>query len=130
MPPAEKHTLELLNNACTCVFITEAFCKIVALGCEYFSDGWNVFDFFVVLVSIADWLIHYIVILNSSGETNPTLLRVLRIVRLARILRTLRLVKSAQSLKLLLSMLLLSLPEGGARTQRSSIGGRAAQGRT
>jgi len=110
VPPAEKHTLELLNNACTCVFITEAFCKIVALGCEYFSDGWNVFDFFVVLVSIADWLIHYIVILNSSGETNPTLLRVLRIVRLARILRTLRLVKSAQSLKLLLSMLLLSLP--------------------
>ena len=110
VPPAEKHILELLNNACTCVFLIEAFCKIVALGCEYFSDGWNVFDFFVVLVSIADWLIHYIVTLYGSGETNPMLLRVLRIVRLTRILRTLRLVKSAQSLKLLLSMLLLSLP--------------------
>ena len=45
------------------------------------------FDFTVVLISIADWTI---TLLASSFGTNPTIVRVLRMVRVARVLRTLR----------------------------------------
>ena len=109
-PPVEAATLVVLNNVCTSIFIVEALMKITAVGCPtYLADGWNVFDFGVVLISIADWVVTWLAA-ELGSTTNPTLIRVLRMVRITRVLRTIRMVRSATSLRLLLSMLLLSLP--------------------
>ena len=85
--------------------------KIAALGfLRYLSERWNQFDFFVVLVSVVDWVLTIAAAYGGDDSSNPTIMRVLRIVRVTRILRTLRVVRSARSLKMLFSMLILSLP--------------------
>jgi len=111
IPPVESAVLDALNNVCTAVFIAEAAIKIYAFSFRlYLKDAWNVFDFSIVLISIIDW---GVTVAATSLGTNPTLMRVLRMVRVARVLRTLRVVKSAHGLKMLLSMLILSLPALG-----------------
>lgn len=44
---------EILNLAFNIIYTFEAAIKLVALGWEYFSDGWNNFDFLIVL---AGWV--------------------------------------------------------------------------
>lgn len=43
--------LEIVNYAFTAIFTMEAIIKIIAFGENYFSQGWNVFDFIIVIVS-------------------------------------------------------------------------------
>jgi hypothetical protein len=44
--------LEYINYFFTAVFTLEAIIKIIGLGYKgYFTKGWNVFDFFIVLIS-------------------------------------------------------------------------------
>ena len=41
-----------LNYIFTAIFIVEAFIRLVALRFDYFKQGWNVFDFIIVIFSI------------------------------------------------------------------------------
>ena len=41
--------LEIINYVFAGIFTVEAFIKIVALDKDYFRDGWNVFDFVIVI---------------------------------------------------------------------------------
>jgi len=41
-----------LNIYFLVVFVIEASFKILCMGKDYFKDGWNVFDFIIVLISI------------------------------------------------------------------------------
>ncbi len=43
--------LEIINYFFTAVFTIEAVLKILAHGISYFKEGWNVFDFLIVIVS-------------------------------------------------------------------------------
>jgi hypothetical protein len=56
-PVALVNFLEFLNYIFSAIFFVEAFLKIIAYGDTYFEDGWNKFDFFVVISSILDILI-------------------------------------------------------------------------
>lgn len=79
-----------------CIFIAEIIIKIIAKGknpLQYFSDGWNVFDFLVVVVCF----------LPVGGSY-------IAVFRLVRILRVLRLVTSVPKLQLLVNALLKSIP--------------------
>jgi len=90
--------------------VLEAAAKLIAYGVAgYFREAWHVFDFSVVLLTLAEWALDLLAF-ELGGSTNPTLVRVLRIVRVTRVLRTLRAVRSARGLIMMLSMLLLSLP--------------------
>ena len=108
IPPSRVATLAALNGACTLIFVAEAAAKVAASGLPlYLKQPWNVFDFAVVLIAVADGLI---TLAASSLGANPTLLRVLRMVRITRVLRTMRVVRAARGLRMLLMMLVLSLP--------------------
>ena len=69
------------------IFVLEALLKIFAhRGLPYFKDKWNVFDFMLVLISVAELI--YIGILSSTlcgenqGESHiGTALRTFRLVR-------------------------------------------------
>lgn len=51
-PPDLLNSLEYANYFFTAVFTIEVFIKIVALSMKgYFSQGWNVFDFIIVVIS-------------------------------------------------------------------------------
>lgn len=44
--------VEAVNFVFTIIFCLEALVKIIGFGTRYFYDGWNVFDFAIVLGSI------------------------------------------------------------------------------
>ncbi|KAK1875635.1 Sodium channel protein type 4 subunit alpha B [Dissostichus eleginoides] len=102
----EKETiLYWVNLTFIIVFTGECSLKVVALRHHYFSVGWNIFDFVVVILSIVGLLLADII---EKYFVSPTLFRV---IRLARIGRVLRLIRGAKGwIRTLLFALMMSLP--------------------
>ena len=94
--------LEDVNYFFTAIFALEAVIKIIALGKIYFKDGWNIFDLFIVIMSIASVFISINTSLNLGGATT--------IVRTFRVARIFRLVKRAKSLKLVFNTFIITIP--------------------
>jgi voltage-gated sodium channel len=91
--------LALANGVCLAIFVVEAALKITACGRHpgrYFRDGWNLFDFSIVVVSL----------IPAAGP-------VATLARLARLLRVLRLVSAWPELRLIVATLVRSLPGMG-----------------
>nr|XP_060639342.1 sodium channel protein type 4 subunit alpha B-like [Anolis sagrei ordinatus] len=100
---AEKtYVLSKINVLFITVFTAECVMKLVALRYYYFTNGWNIFDLVVVIMSIVGSVLSGIVVSFS-----PTLFRVIRLVRIGRILR---LIRSARGIRTLLFALMMSLP--------------------
>ncbi len=86
----------LLNQFILGVFILEAAVKITAVSpqvSKYFKNGWNLFDFSIILLSL----------IPATGQFAM-------IARLARLLRVLRLISALPELRLIVSTLLRSIP--------------------
>ena len=78
------------------IFVIEAIIKIVAVHphpSRYFKDGWNLFDFSIVVISL----------LPNTGELAT-------LARLARLLRVLRLISALPELRLIVATLVRSIP--------------------
>ncbi|XP_078385895.1 sodium channel protein type 4 subunit alpha-like [Cetorhinus maximus] len=102
---AEKtDILYWINLVFIVVFTSECVLKIVALRYYYFTIGWNIFDFVVVILSIVGIMLADII---EKYFVSPTLFRV---IRLARIGRVLRLIRGAKGIRTLLFALMMSLP--------------------
>ncbi|KAM9296286.1 sodium channel protein type 4 subunit alpha [Gastrophryne carolinensis] len=86
------------------IFTGECVLKMFALRQYFFTVGWNVFDFVVVILSIGGIVLSDII---AEYFVSPTLFRV---IRLARIGRVLRLIKGAKGIRTLLFALMMSLP--------------------
>ncbi len=93
------HLLHLGNDIILGVFIVEAALKITAVAPRlrlYFGNGWNLFDFTVVVLSL----------LPSTDEFAL-------VARLVRVLRVLRLVSTVPQLRLIVATLVRSIPSMG-----------------
>uniref|UniRef100_A0A3Q0RKW6 Sodium channel protein n=1 Tax=Amphilophus citrinellus TaxID=61819 RepID=A0A3Q0RKW6_AMPCI len=102
---AEKEDfLFKLNVAFIVVFTGECVLKLFALRQYYFTNGWNIFDFIVVILSIAGTMLSDLI---EKYFVSPTLFRVIRLARIGRILR---LIKGAKGIRTLLFALMMSLP--------------------
>ncbi|XP_063076806.1 sodium channel protein type 4 subunit alpha A [Engraulis encrasicolus] len=93
-----------INLAFIVVFTSETVLKMFALRHYFFTVGWNVFDFIVVILSVAGLALSDII---EKYFVSPTLFRV---IRLARIGRVLRLIRGAKGIRTLLFALMMSLP--------------------
>jgi len=90
---------ELGHDLILTAFIIEAVLKITAVAPRfklYFGDGWNLFDFIVILLAL----------IPATGELAV-------IARLARLLRVLRLISTIPELRLIVSTLMRSIPSMG-----------------
>jgi voltage-gated sodium channel len=90
---------ELGHHLILAVFIIEAILKISAVAPRlklYFGNGWNLFDFTIVVLSL----------LPATGE-------LAMIARLARLLRVLRLISTIPELRLIVATLMRSIPSMG-----------------
>uniref|UniRef100_A0A7N8XXY5 Sodium channel protein n=1 Tax=Mastacembelus armatus TaxID=205130 RepID=A0A7N8XXY5_9TELE len=102
---AEKEDfLFKLNVAFIVVFTGECMLKLFALRQYFFTNGWNIFDFVVVILSIAGTMLSDLI---EKYFVSPTLFRVIRLARIGRILR---LIKGAKGIRTLLFALMMSLP--------------------
>ncbi|NXG08725.1 SCN2A protein, partial [Sakesphorus luctuosus] len=99
-----KNILYWINLVFVVLFTGECVFKIFSLRYYYFTIGWNIFDFVVVILSIVGMFLSKVI---EEYFVSPTLFRV---VRLARIGRILRLIKGAKGIRTLLFALMMSLP--------------------
>lgn len=91
--------LHLGNDLILAVFIAEATLKIIAVAPRfrlYFGNGWNLFDFSIVVLSL----------MPATGEFAL-------VARLIRVLRVLRLVSAVPQLRLIVATLVRSIPSMG-----------------
>ena len=91
--------LHLGNQIVLGVFIIEALLKMLAVAPRidrYFSDGWNVFDFLVIVFSLVP---------ATGGFA--------MVARLARLARVLRLISAVRELRLIVAALVRSVPSVG-----------------
>jgi voltage-gated sodium channel len=96
---AHGHLLHLGNDVFLVVFIVEAVLKITAVAPRlrlYFGNGWNFFDFSVVVLSLVP----------ATGEFAL-------VARLIRVLRVLRLISAVPQLRLIVATLVRSIPSMG-----------------
>jgi hypothetical protein len=88
----------------TAIFCIECISKIIVQGFifngsnSYLRIGWNILDFFIVLISLISYIL--------TGIN----LKSLKVLRLLRILRPLRMISRNEGLKLCVKSLLLAIP--------------------
>ncbi|CAJ0608714.1 unnamed protein product [Cylicocyclus nassatus] len=96
--------LALIDHAIFAYFALEMVIKIIALGftgpAAYLSDTWNRLDFFIVMAGIAEFLLQEYL----GGNINLTAIRTVRV------LRPLRAVNRIPSMRILVNLLLDTLP--------------------
>ncbi|NWZ90691.1 SCN5A protein, partial [Nesospiza acunhae] len=97
--------LHKINMLFVAIFTGECIFKMLALRHYYFTNGWNIFDFVVVILSIVVGTVLSDII--QKYFFSPTLFRVIRLARIGRILR---LIRGAKGIRTLLFALMMSLP--------------------
>jgi len=85
-----------LDRLCLTIFVAEIAAKMFARGGRFFRDGWNVFDFVIVAVSLA-----------PAGQG-------LSALRALRILRVLRVISAAPRLRRVVEGFITALPGMGS----------------
>ncbi|OUD09899.1 voltage-gated sodium channel [Marivivens niveibacter] len=85
-----------LDNLCLTIFVVELALKMYAQGGRFFRDGWNLFDFAIVGISL------------SPAGAGLSVLRALRILRL------LRVVSTVPSLRRVVEAFIMALPGMGS----------------
>ncbi|XP_072274369.1 sodium channel protein type 2 subunit alpha-like isoform X2 [Pyxicephalus adspersus] len=99
-----ENILYWVNAVFIVLFTGECVLKLISLRHYYFTMGWNIFDFVVVILSIVGM---FLADLIEKYFVSPTLFRVIRLARIGRILR---LIKGAKGIRTLLFALMMSLP--------------------
>ena len=75
----------IINIVFTVIFLLESIIKIIGYGSRYFKDGWNIFDFIVMVTSFIGIIISYTY--NFSGAAATTAIRAIRIARIFKLFR-------------------------------------------
>jgi len=102
---------QLVEAAFLAYYTVELFIRIAVHRLYFFCNeekNWNIFDFMLVLLSIQDLLVFYILTSSDSGG-NLAFMRIFRLFKLAKILRTMRIVRMFRELSMILESFQRSL---------------------
>lgn len=101
----EKSSLiNKLNQMFSWIFTAEMLIKLAGLGLkEYVRDSFNLFDAFIVILSVVDNIMFYSVGSNASGGG-------VMVLRSIRLLRVFKLARNWKSLRVLISKMISTLP--------------------
>ncbi|SJM62870.1 ion transporter [Gulosibacter sp. 10] len=88
--------LRILDTAAIAIFVAELILKMFALGRRFWPDGWNVFDFAVVAITLVP----------AVGD--------LTVLRSLRVLRVLRLINRLPQLRRIAAAIIKAIPGIGA----------------
>ena len=82
--------MEIVNLAFTGIYLLEMIIKLIAYKKTYFMDGWNVFDFLIVIFALVGIFTYYVFAIQVGALST--------VVRAFRILRVLKLIRKAKNL--------------------------------
>jgi voltage-gated sodium channel len=98
--PPFANILEVVNRICIFIYAIEITLEIIAGHLSYFKNGWNVFDFIIVLLSLF--------LLPVTGIFSS--LRFFRLLKVVRSLTALRLLSNFKELRKIIQAIITSLP--------------------
>lgn len=98
--------LEIFNMFFAVVYNLEAIIKITGLGKTYFYDGWNIFDFVIVIAANVGIVFKY-------GGVAKEVAGISTVIRTFRVGRIFRIARQLAGIRRLFNTLLLSLPALG-----------------
>lgn len=104
-PPGE--VLDLLvafDLLCLGIYIVEAGMKLYVYHVDYFKDGWNMFDFAIIVASLAALLRSVLAI------AMPVPIQIARTIRLFRVIRVFKLVSLFSKLRIIVESIGRSIP--------------------
>jgi Ion transport protein len=103
-PDSWSDTFTNMNLAFTIIFTIEMVIKMYGLGIKrYVKDAFNVFDCFVVILSLVELVINYTSDGSGGGATSG--FRAVRIFRIFRVLRVTRLLRSLRFMKVIIEVI-------------------------
>ena len=104
---AKTEMLKVVNFVLNWVFLTEMLVKVYGLGLTgYFRDSYNVFDFFIVCVSILDMVIENFFSQGQGGSND-----IFKAIRAFRLLRSIKLMRSWAAMQDIISKARKSLAD-------------------
>eukprot|EP00736_Rhodelphis_marinus_P012398 Rmarinus@m.10744 len=106
--------MAFIDNIFLGIYVFELILKLYVLRKQFFENGWNNFDAFVVVASFLDYL-QFIV--AGLMDINPKILRILRVFRAVRAIRALRVLRTItflKNLQIIVTTLLKSIPAMGS----------------
>ena len=91
-PPSMTTALNTMNNYFAMIFLLEAIIKLIGLSPRhYFRDGFNCFDFAIVVFSIVEFVLSVVYDMQSvAGLSVLRSFRLLRVLKLAKTWKTLQ----------------------------------------
>ena len=91
----EYMTLWLVSDHLfTSIYALEMAVRVYVLRVDYFRDAWNVMDFIIAWVAIFDtWILHFVLVGNSS------IFRILKLIRFMRYVRVMKVLKVKRELQ-------------------------------
>lgn len=101
MSSAFGPVIEILDWICLGIFVVELILKLIAYNKNFVKDGWNIFDFIIVVISL---------IPNLRFFSALRVLRILRVFKSLRALRALRMVSSFKKLRIIVTAIFDSVP--------------------
>ncbi|KAF7238600.1 Cation channel sperm-associated protein 1 [Varanus komodoensis] len=73
------------------VYVVEAILKLIALDFDYFHDPWNDIDFFIMIMTVLDFVLSLFTLARKGNRGNTlTLFRVLKVFKGIRAIRSIR----------------------------------------
>jgi len=90
--------LEIINKICIAIYVIEAIFEIYAWRLNYFRNGWNVFDFIIVSISI----------IPITGFFSS--IRIFRLLKIFKSFTAFRLISNLKQFRKIIQAMLLSLP--------------------
>ena len=93
----------MLNYCFTAIYTLEFLIKVIALKSAYFSEGWNVFDFLIVVSAAIGIGLDVVFSIDIGFATT--------IVRSFRIARILKLVRKLEKLQKIVNTFVVVIPE-------------------
>jgi len=103
-----KAVIELCHKLVLVIFALESLIKVIVFGFllgknSYLRNPWNILDFLIVLISVADWVI------SVSLDSNINL-SFIRAFRALRALRPLRVISRNERMKMVVNCVLKAMP--------------------
>ena len=104
LPMGTLQALFAFDLLCLGIYIVEAFLKLRAYGIDYFKDGWNLFDFTIIVLSLV------VIVLSMLEIAMPFPVQVARTVRLFRVVRVFKVVSLFDRLRIIVEAIGRSIP--------------------
>jgi hypothetical protein len=98
-------SMEFVNLVFTIIYTIESIIKILVFKKKYFKDGWNVFDFMIVVVSWLGFFLEAVFKLNVGSAAT--------IIRSFRVARVFKMIRRFKSMRKIFNTFVVALPELG-----------------